>query len=446
MGFIWIWLILMVGVFVGWLVMQNTVSPDMRARITGWMIIIEVTLLALWQPGYRILETDTPFIKLGLDLQGGADVLLQALPPEGTSVSHEQMVGVIEVIRNRVDPQGIKEINIQKVGEDRVSLQVPGEDDPDKLAKLIGDTALLEFIFTKTDSFEKGTDLSKEIESGEYQLLFEGSDLQKAELSFANNKPVVAFQFKKEAGDKFGQFTSENVNRYLSITLDRLVITSPVIKGPIWGGEGVIEGQFSIDEADLLARQLNAGRLPVPVEIIENRVVGPTLGKESIDSSIKAGLAGFVLILIFMAVFYKLPGMVSNLTLALYVVLVLGYLSLFDATLTLPGIAGFLLSLGMAIDANIIIFERLKEELAWGKTLSAAVESAFARAWVAIFDANVTTLLAAAVLYFYGSGPIKGFAVTLSIGIFLSFFSAVYVTRFFLTQISVRIRKESLYI
>ena len=445
MGFIWLWLLLMVGVFVGWLILQNSVSPDMRARITGWMIIIEITLLALWQPGFRILEAQTPFIKLGLDLQGGADVLLQAAPPPGQSVTHEQMIGVMEVIRNRVDPQGIKEIVLQKVGDDRVSLQVPGEDDPDKLAKLIGDTALLEFIYTKTDSFEKGTDLTREIESGEYQVLFEGSDLAKAQMSWGDTGPVVAFDFKKDAGDQFGKFTSENVNRYLTITLDRIVITSPVIRGPIWGGSGIIEGQFSLDEADLLAKQLNAGRLPVPVEIIENRVVGPTLGKESIESSVKAGLAGFLLILIFMAVFYKLPGLLSDLTLTLYVVLVLGFLSLFDATLTLPGIAGFLLSLGMAIDANIIIFERLKEELAWGKTLSAAVESAFARAWVAIFDANLTTLIAAAVLYFFGSGPIKGFAVTLSLGILISFFSAVFVTRFFLTQISVRVRNESLY-
>ncbi len=256
----------------------------------------------------------------------------------------------------------------------------------------------------------------------------------------------MRFEFKSEPGKRFGSFTSENVGRYLTVTLDKTVITSPVIKGAIWGGEGIIEGGFTLETADLLARQLNAGRLPIPVEIIENRVIGPTLGKESIDSSIKAGLVGFIIILLFMAIFYKLPGLVSCLTLSFYVVIVLGFLSLFDATLTLPGIAGFLLSIGMAIDANIIIFERLKEELAWGKTLSAAVEAAFARAWVAIFDGNLTTLLAAFVLFAYGTGPVKGFAVTLSLGITISFFSAVYVTRFLLTQISVKFRDESMYV
>ncbi|MCD6118275.1 protein translocase subunit SecD [bacterium] len=444
MNFFWPWLVLIVGVFILWILAQNTVSSDLRPRITGWMIIIEVLLIALWQPGYRAFDIDSPIIKLGLDLQGGANVLLQA-HAEGRSPTDDEMNGVIEVIRNRVDPQGLKEIALQRVGEDRVSLQVPGEDDPDTLAKLIGETALLEFIDTGRDSFERGTDLSKEIESGEYTVILKGDDLKSAEFAIAQGNPIVRFEFKPSAGKVFGTFTSENIGRFLTVTLDKTVVTSPTIKGAIWGGSGIIEGGFTIDSADLLARQLNAGRLPVPVEIIENRVIGPILGKESIDTSIRAGLIGFVIILLFMAIFYKLPGLLSCLALVLYVVLVLGYLSLFDATLTLPGIAGFLLSIGMAVDANIIIFERLKEELAWGKTLSASVESAFARAWVAIFDANLTTLIGTAVLYFYGSGPIKGFAVTLSLGILLSFFSAVFVTRFFLTQISVKLRNTSLY-
>ncbi|MEP0814174.1 MAG: protein translocase subunit SecD [bacterium] len=415
----------------------------MQDRIKNWVIIGVVLLLALAQPIYRNYK-QLPILNLGLDLQGGADVLLQAQPTEG-AVTDEQMVGAMEVIRNRVDPQGIKEINLNRVGDDRISLQVPGEDDPDKLNKLIGQTALLEFVLTGVESFENGTDLSEDIASGKYNVVLTGDDLKQADMAWNSGKPIIAFEFKKEAADTFGRISSENVGKHMAILLDKKVISNPVFRSAIWGGSGIIEGNFTVDDADLLARQLDAGRLPVPVVILQNRIVGPTLGRESLEASKIAGAFGFLVILIFMAILYRLPGLISDVTLLLYVVLVLGYLSLFDATLTLPGIAGFLLSIGMAIDANILIFERLKEELAWGKTLSAAVEAAFARAWVAIFDANLTTILAAVVLYIYGSGPIKGFAVTLTLGILISFFSAVFVTRFFLTQISVSVRNPKLY-
>ena len=446
LSFFWLWLLLIVGVFVAWVVIQNNVSADRRPKLTGWVIIAEVLLLALWQPGISYIDYKAPILRLGLDLQGGADVLIQAHPTEDRDPTYDEMNGVMEVIRNRVDPQGIKEIILQKVGVNRISLQVPGADDPDTLAKLIGETAMLEFVGTGLDSFERGTDLTKEIEAGDYKVQFTGDDLKSASIGFGQSDPIVRFEFKPEPGKKFGSFTAENIGRYLTVTLDRKVITSPVIKGAIWQGQGIIEGGFTVDTADLLARQLNAGRLPIPVEIIENRVIGPTLGKESIDASVKAGFIGFIVILLFMIIFYKLPGIVSSVTLILYVVLVLGYLSMFKATLTLPGIAGFLLSIGMAIDANIIIFERLKEAIVWGKTLSAAMEAAFSRAFVAIFDGNATTVVAAAVLYFYGTGPIKGFAVTLTLGILISFFSAVFVTRFLLTQITVKVRDTSLYV
>lgn len=197
----------------------------------------------------------------------------------------------------------------------------------------------------------------------------------------------------------------------------------------LWGGKGVIEGRFTLEEAKHIVAQLTAGALPVPLSIMSSSVVGPTLGQESIDKSLLAGIIGFIVVLAFMIIFYRLPGLVANGALIIYVVLVMGYLSLFNVTMTLPGIAGFLLSIGMAIDGNIIIFERLKEEIRWGKTIVAAMEAAFARAWAAIIDGNVTTLLAAAVLYFYGTGPIKGFAVTLFIGNCIALFSAVFVTR-----------------
>jgi len=224
------------------------------------------------------------------------------------------------------------------------------------------------------------------------------------------------------------------------------VISCPVINGPIWGGRGIIEGGgFNVENATLLARQIKGGALPIPVQELESRVVGPSLGQESIDASVVAGIGGFIVILLFMILLYRLPGFVSNLALALYVVLLVGYLSLFNVTLTLPGIAGIILSIGMAIDANIIIFERLKEELAWGKTLGAAMEAAFARAWIAILDGNLTTLIAALILFFFGTGPVKGFAITLSLGILISMFSAVFVTRFILEFVTMRFKKLGLY-
>jgi preprotein translocase subunit SecD len=231
----------------------------------------------------------------------------------------------------------------------------------------------------------------------------------------------------------------------MAIALDKKIISCPVIRSAIWGGRGIIEGGFNVQSANLLAKQLKGGALPVPVMVLESRVVGPTLGKESIDTSLVAGIAGFAVILLIMLAMYRLPGLVADIALILYVLMTLGFLSLFGVTLTLPGIAGFILSIGMAIDANIIIFERLKEELAWGKTLGAALEAAFARAWIAILDGNMTTLIAALVLFFYGTGPVKGFAITLSIGILISMFSAVFVSRFILSLFIQKVKRASLY-
>jgi len=273
-----------------------------------------------------------------------------------------------------------------------------------------------------------------------------GKDVNKAFVTRdQRGRPAVAFSLKKEGAEKFGQFTANNVDKYLAIALDHRIISSPVIRTAIWGGNGIIEGSFSIEEANLLAMQIQGGALPVPVTVLENRVVGPTLGKESIDTSLVAGVIGFLVILAFMLLAYRLPGLVADMALLLYVVLVLGFISLFNVTLTLPGIAGILLSIGMAIDGNVIIFERLKEEIAWGKTLSAAVDAAFARAWVAILDGNMTTLIGALVLFFFGTGPVKGFAIPLSIGVLLSMFSAVFVSRYILTLVALKIKRIALY-
>lgn len=402
----------------------------------NFIIIAVATLIAVANPAYRYFSLKQPIVTLGLDLKGGVEVLLKAVPENGTKPTEDQMNGVRLVVENRVDPQSVKEITLTQVGLDRLLLQVPGEKNPDSIIEIIGETALLEWINTGDKSFDSGTDFNVEGTSERkeeyaiYDTILTGANLKKADVTFDHmNRPMIAFELDAEGGDVFGQFTNDHVGQYLTVLLDGKVVTSPVINSAIWGGSGVIEGNFTLDEASKVVRQLNAGALPVPLSILSSSVVGPTLGQDSINHSLLAGLAGFLLVLLFLIIVYRLPGVVAGVALILYVVLVIGYFSLINATMTLPGIAGFLLSIGMAIDGNIIIFERLKEEIRWGKTLVAAQEAAFSRAWAAILDGNLVTMIAAAVLYFYGTGPVKGFAVTLFIGNIIALFSAVFVTR-----------------
>ena len=414
----------------------------MNQRQANLLLIVAVTVIALIQPIYRIANK-YDMITLGLDLKGGVSVLLRAVPDAGKQLSPDDMTGLIEVIRNRVDPQGQREVVITIVGDDRVLVQVPGETKSDEILKLIGETALLEFLDVGDNALKDGVDVSKE----NYTVILTGADLENAfPTRDGMGRPAVGFEFKGDAGDKFGRFTQNNIKKYMAIALDKKIISCPVINSAIWGGKGIIEGgNFTVQSATLLANQIKGGALPVPVSVLESRVVGPSLGQESIDNSLLAGTIGFIIILLMMIVMYRLPGLVANAALILYVVITLGYLSLLGVTLTLPGIAGFILSIGMAIDANIIIYERLKEELSWGKTLIAALEAAFARAWVAILDGNMTTVLAAMVLFFFGTGPIKGFAITLSIGIFVSMFCAIFVVRYILNLLVLKFKKTSLY-
>jgi preprotein translocase subunit SecD len=427
------------------------------------VVILVVVLIAIINPLYRNSQ-GLPIVTLGLDLRGGVEVLLKATPEVAAGEQRrmptlDEMKGVTGVVRNRVDPGGTKEVYVSQVGNDRVLLQVPGEKNPDKVISVIGETALLEFINTGReaqsdgiDFFEEGTH-QRRAEYAKYETLLTGADLEKAYATFnQQSKPAIGFRFKskgvngeKSPADKFGEYTRDHVGQYLTVTLDGKVLTSPVIKGPIWGGDGIIEGNMTSAEVEKVVAQLNAGALPVPLTILQSSVVGPTLGQSSINASFKAGLLGFALVFVFMVIFYKLPGLLATFTLALYVVIVLGYFSLINATLTLPGIAGFLLSIGIAIDANIIIFERLREELRWGKTLVAANEAAFNRAWVAIFDGHMTTLIAAVVLMFFGTGAVKGFATTLALGDLLSLFSAVFVTRNIMEIVVRGVRNEKLY-
>ncbi len=423
----------------------------MSRQLTNWLIIIAVIAVGVINPIYRNSKGE-PIVTEGLDLRGGVEVLLRATPEDGGTPQLDDMERVKAVVRNRVDPQGQKEIYLTSVGTDRLLLQVPGESDPDSVISVIGETAYLEFINTGANSIPRGTAFNKEgtkerrEEYAKYEQIMDGADLSSAFVGFDTmNKPCINFELNPDAAETFGSFTNNHIGQYLTVLLDGVVITSPSINSAIWGGSGQITGEFSQEEAHKLATQLNAGALPIPLEILQSSVVGPTLGQESIDKSYRAGLMGFLIVLAMIILFYRLPGVVASVALAIYVVLVLGYFSLFNATMTLPGIAAFILSIGMAIDGNVIIFERLKEELRWGKTLRAALDASFARAWVAIIDGNTTTFIGAVVLFWFGSGPVKGFAITLALGIVLSLFSSVFVTRTMLETLSSSVRNEKLY-
>jgi len=425
----------------------------MSRRAWNWIMIGIVLVVALINPLYRVNKLQQPIVTLGLDLRGGVEVLMKADPEGDVMPTPDQLSGVQLVVRNRVDPQGTKEVSITQVGVDRILLQVPGEKNPDGIIEVIGETALLEFVDTGEMTFDAGTDFNiegskeRKEEYAKYKTILTGADLKESYPTTGQiGQTIIGFEFQPHAADTFGKFTNTHQGQYLTILLDGKVLTSPVIESAIWGGTGVITGSYTIAQVDKVVRQLNAGALPVPLTVMSSSVVGPTLGQDSIDKSFIAGLIGFIIVLIYMLVFYRVSGVVAAIALTLYVVLVLGYFSLINATMTLPGIAGFLLSIGMAIDGNIIIFERLKEEIKWGKTLVAALESAFTRAWVAILDGNVTTLIGAAVLYFFGTGPVKGFAVTLSIGILFSLFSAVFVTRNIMEIMVRNLRQTKLYV
>jgi len=568
-------------------------------RIQNWILVAAVLVLAIAVPLFKISRNE-PAVKQGIDLVGGVDLLLEAKVPQGEEkITQDMMLGAIDILRDRLDPEGVKEIILQQMGEDRIVVQIPGEDDPERVKRMIGATASLKFIDAGNDPIPEGTriryvdavtgqpleglqaleeeeeepqveaqvstvmpdqvlfkpedllgfmmepvwdegatpreeialvlqdspagvnlavqttqhqgeylalliddtvrathlitqpltshtirfpelsqdptytiewldsnlqrmkvvrlevepetgtrveefSLTGEIEgAGEEEteapgridvttdkIVLTGDDFADADVHFGQlGQPMIGFRFKPAGREIFGRYTRQHVQQYLAIALDDTIISCPIIKEPILGGNGVIEGSFSMQEAQELVVKLDSGRLPVPLEVIENRTVGPTLGEKSIADSKRAGILGAVLVLLFMALYYRLPGLTADLALVFYMIVFFGALSVLNATLTLPGIAGFIMSIGMAVDANVIIFERLKEELKTGKTFRSATEAAFKRAFTAIFDSNVTTLITALVLYNLGTGPIRGFAVTLSLGILVSMFSALVLTR-----------------
>jgi preprotein translocase subunit SecD len=415
-------------------------------RLGGVALIALAAFLVAFQP-IRLngatpeLQAPRPHLNLGLDLQGGSHIVLQAEPTAQVQVTNDAMDGVLRIIRNRVDQLGLAEPQITREGGNRILVELPGIQNPQRAIELIGKTALLQFVDTATVSLPQGAVFQgddtvvlpdKTTEHVRRNVILTGADLSDAQVQFDQfGRPQVGFTFKSYAAKKFEDYTTKNVGKYLTIVLDNQVISSPVINSPIPGGKGVIEGGFTLESARDLAVLLRGGALPLPVHVVENRTVGPLLGRDSIDLSLHAGYVAIVMVALFMGLYYRLAGVLADAALGVYTLVLFALMTLLGATLTLPGIAGFILSLGVAVDANVIIFEKVKEELRGHRTLRAAVATGWSRAVVTIFDSNTTTLIGAAVLLWLGTGPVRGFAVTLILGILTSIFTAIVVTRVF---------------
>jgi len=372
----------------------------------------------------------------------------------------------IEIVRRRVDELGTREPTIQRQGEDRILLEVPGVQDAEGLKKILGTTAKLTFHLVDTtataqDAAEGRISPSSMVlpadpethgpnDPQQYVVrrtaLVTGDMLTDAQPQFRNGQWAVSFSFNNAGARRFADITQENVGRPFAIVLDNKVVSAPVIRSPILGGSGEITGGFSTEEANQLAILLRAGALPAPLDIVQERTVGPGLGQDSIEAGIKASIVGMIAVVLYMWLAYGAFGLVANFALLINCVMILGGLSLFGSTLTLPGIAGIVLTIGMAVDANVLIYERIREELRNGKTPLSAIEGGYRHAMSTIVDANITTFIAAFIMFWFGSGPVRGFAVTLSIGIATSVFTAVVLTRMLIGTWVRRRRPKTLYL
>jgi len=423
-----------------------------REMLRRWTDVPSEELAALEKKG----EILNKILKLGLDLQGGMHLVLEVdtakLPP-GSDPS-DAVDRALEIIRNRVDKFGVSEPLIQREGKDKIVVQFPGLKDPQRAKNLIGSTALLEFRLVDKERLEeaeggkvpKGYEILEDDTGKKYLVKKEpeltGDSLVNAWVDTSGMRgimaqPVVSIEFNKAGAKKFAQVTGAHVGEQLAIVLDRKVRSAPVIRDRIDGGRAQIEGNFSLEEARDLKIILRAGALPAPVKIIEERTVGPSLGQDSIRKGIIASISGFILVVLFMTFYYRISGVIANVALVGCLIMLVGGLAAFNGTLTLPGIAGIILTMGMAVDSNVLIFERIREELRANKTIRAAIDSGYKKAFWTVFDSHVTTLITGLILFTFGTGPIKGFAVTLSLGVSISLFTAVVIT-----QLIFDLRKE----
>jgi len=429
----------------------------------------------------------------GLDLQGGMQVLLEPDLPADQPVDAEAMEAARKIVENRVNGLGVVEPVVQAVGGRRILVELPGIKDPEAAVATLKQTGLMEWVDTGSEYLEPGTriktDFGTSAESGAeitgtertpatpemapltgtvtasvtstvtipltatetapitgteatsptekvYHTVLTGRDLKTARVEFdRNGLPVIAFELNPEGARIFAEHTAKNVNRYLAIALDKVIISCPRINSAIPDGKGEITGQFTVDQAKAMVLQLRYGALPVPLKVVDSRAVGPSLGQDSVQKSIRAGIIGLVIVLLFMLIYYRLFGFLADLALIIYALVTLSLFKLIPVTLTLPGIAGFLVSVGMAVDANILIFERIREELRQGRTLERAIDAGFRRAWTSILDSNISTWITCGILYLFGSSfgatVVKGFAITLALGVLVSMFTAITVTRTF---------------
>lgn len=380
--------------------------------------------------------------KLGLDLQGGTHLVYEADLSGVKAEDYESsMQGLRDVIERRTNVFGVREPMVQ-VQKQRLIVELAGVTDPAQAIEMIGQTPYLEFRQQKVNYQEiiENNQKIQETGEGEMEDPFEatplnGKYLKKAELAFDQTtsfKALVSLEFNDEGAKIFEELTEKNIGKPLAIYIDGIPISVPIVQGRIAGGKAQISGDFTIETAKALARNLNAGALPVPISLISQQSVGPTLGQISLEQSLRAGILGLLAVVVFMIIFYRLPGLFASLALVVYAILNLALFKLIPVTLTLAGIGGFILSIGMAVDGNILIFSRMREELRQGKTFSTAFEEGFRRAWPAIWDGNFTLLIVALILFWLGSSFVKGFALTLVIGTLLSMFSAIFITKNFL--------------
>jgi preprotein translocase subunit SecD len=472
----------------------------MSRRTINWLIIIIILLaLALWVDLNDEIRLTNPFnnqalysrnieTRLGLDLRGGLQALLEADLPENSTVTSEDLSVTRQILESRANALGVSEVVMQTAGERRIVAEFPGVSNPEEVVAALQQTGLLEFVDMGTSPVEAGTVIKTDhgqtdndgttttptpeatgttapestptseatatTEPGQatatpeataaeepvYHTVMTGADLKEAHVSTdQTGKPAVSFTLSADGAKIFADYTTTHTRQYLGIVLDKRVISAPIVNTPITDGQGIIEGSFTALEANELAIQLRYGSLPVPVKVVESRTVGATLGEESVRKSLMAGMIGLGVVILFMLLYYRLPGLIADLALLVYAVLSLALFKFIPVVLTLPGIAGFILSIGMAVDANILIFERLKEELRAGRNLRQAIDLGWSRAWPSIRDSNTSTLITCLILYLFGNtfgaSMVKGFSVTLALGVVVSLFTAIIVTRTFLHTI-----------
>ena len=435
----------------------------MRARAVIILILVILALWVVWpdNPGIHIGSFDqTIGVVRGLDLQGGLRVLLEADVPAETDITTEQLQAARDIIENRVNALGVTEPVVQVAGARRILVELPGIEDTEQALASIRATALLEFVdFSAVSAVNAAnmmgltieTDYGRSAETGPaptpdaggptptaappvFHTVLTGADLDSAAAAQGQfSGYVVDIQFSDSGTTAFATYTAQHVADILAIVLDKQIISAPSISEPITEGRAQITGNFTLEEANGLAVQLRYGSLPIPLKVVESKAVGPTLGQDSLDKSLRAGIIGLALVIAFMVLYYRLPGVIASIALLIYAVLTFSLFKLIPVTLTLPGVAGFILSLGMAVDANVLIFERMREELRDGRPLRQATDLGFGRAWPSIRDSNLSTLITCVILFWFGStfgaSIVKGFALTLAIGVLVSMFTAIVVTR-----------------